>query len=58
MKKRRLQSDLFSKMTIAKKSKPDKTANKLLYLIQDESPSTKEFVFEVCKAIIQARKKK
>ncbi|MBU1181637.1 MAG: helix-turn-helix domain-containing protein [Proteobacteria bacterium] len=51
-------SDLFSEMGVTKKSKPDATANKLLYLIQDEGPATKEFIFEVCKAIIQARKKK
>ena len=34
-------SDLFSEMTIDKKSKPDMTANKFLYLIQDESLATK-----------------
>ena len=51
-------SDLFSGMTIAKKSKPDKTANKFLYLIQDESSATKEFLFDVCKSIIQERRKK
>jgi len=50
-------SDLFSEMTVTKNPKPDVKANKLLYLIQDENPSTKEFIFEVCKAIIQARKK-
>ncbi|MFH1422135.1 MAG: helix-turn-helix transcriptional regulator [Planctomycetota bacterium] len=51
-------SDLFGEMTIPKKSKPDKTANKFLYLIQDESSATKEFLFDVCKSIIQERRKK
>jgi len=51
-------SDLFSKMTITKKAKLNMTTNKFLYLIQDESPTTKEFLFDVCKSIIQERRKK
>jgi len=41
-----------------KKSRPDNATKKFLYLIQDESLTTKEFLFDVCKSIIQERKKK
>jgi len=51
-------SDLFSEMAIPKKAKLNIAANKFLYLIQDESSSTKEFLFDVCKSIIQERRKK
>ena len=51
-------SDLFSEMSVTKKSKIDTTANKFLYLIQNESLATKEFLFDVCKSIVHERKKK
>ena len=51
-------SDLFSEMAIPKKARPNMPTNKFLYLIQDESLSTKEFLFDVCKSIIQERRKK
>jgi transcriptional regulator with XRE-family HTH domain len=49
-------ADLFKDIPGEKRSKKDYTADQILFLIKDKSPSTKKLLLELCQTVVKEKK--